>query len=105
MHVGMLNSYNILMGHTTIEKVIESGLGIFAHSPDEDPSMYTVHLIMQYFQDLEMYEYCYDLIEYIQDNFNEDGSAREEDCKCDYPSIAEYTKKVKCSECNKRIRK
>lgn len=101
----MINSYNLLMGTATIEQIVQSGLGIFAHVPDEEPTMENVQLIIHYFQDHEMFEHCVDLVKYIEQNFNDDGTSREEDCECIYPSITSYNLKMRCSTCNKRLRK
>jgi hypothetical protein len=105
MHVGMINSYNVLMGKASIEQIVQSGLGIFAHVPDEEPNMETIQLIIHYFQDHEMFEHCIDLVKYIEQNFNSDGSSREENCECNYPSVTKYEHRMTCSTCNKRLRK
>jgi len=105
MHVGMINSYNLLMDKVSIDTVVQLGLGVFAHVPDEDPRIEDIELMIIYFQDQEMFEVCSDLVKYIEDNFEENGKLKGEECDCDYPNIKEYTRKMTCGVCNKRIRK
>lgn len=105
VHVGMINSYNLLLEKVTINQIIEAGIGLFAHVPDEEVEMENVEFILYYFQEKEMFEHCAELLNYIKDNFNEDGSHKEEECECDLPTIKEYTKKIKCSTCNKRLKR
>lgn len=105
MHVGMLNSYNVLTGKASMEDVVKSGIGVFAHIPDEEPSREAIEFMIFYFKEIEMYEKCANLHAYIENNYNEDGSLKEEVCQCEMPEIDEYIPKVKCSVCNLRIRR
>lgn len=104
IHVGMINSYNLLMGITNIDSVVQAGLGLFAHVPDEEPSIEDIEHMIMYFQEKEMFEYCSELVKYIKENF-ENGKPKGEDCDCDLPEIKEYKIKMYCSACNKRLRK
>jgi hypothetical protein len=104
-HIGMLNSYNLLVEDASIEEIIHSGLGVFAHVPDEEPDHETIVEMIHYFQEHEMFELCSNLIKYIEENFNEDGTYKIGDCECTYPSISAYTKRMKCASCKKRLRK
>lgn len=103
IHVGMLNSYNVLMGKASVEKIASSGLGIFAHVLEEDKALESVQFMLFYFKELEIYDKCAGLQAYIDITFNKDGTYKEEFCKCDMPDIEEYTTKVKCSICNLRL--
>lgn len=105
MHVGMLNSFNVLTGNALIEDVVKSGVGVFAHLPDEEPSLEAIEFMVFYFKEIEMYEKCAKLQKYIEENYNEDGSFKEERCKCEYPEIDAYVPKVKCSICNLRLKR
>lgn len=105
MHVGMINSYNVLAEEMSIDKIIKSGIGVFAHIPDEEPSLESIEVMIFYFKEIEMYEKCVKLQEYIKQNFNEDGTFREEQCECEYPEIDNYIPKVKCSICNLRLKR
>lgn len=100
----MINSFNVLLGQATVEEVVSSGIGFFAHSPDTDGSLESIKFMIFYFKDLEMYERCSKLKEYIDKTFNEDGTFKEESCKCEYPEIDEYVRKIKCCTCNLRIK-
>ena len=105
VHVGMINSYNLITGRTTIEEVIQAGIGIFAHVPDEEIDVENIEFIIYYFQDKEMFEYCAELQDYVEENYHPDGTSKEEECDCDLPEIKEYTKKMKCATCDKRIKR
>lgn len=102
LHVGMINSFNVITGIATFEEVIKSGIGVLAHVPNEDEIQY-IKLMIYYFEEHELYEYCNVLKKYVKDNYFEDGSRREKECECEYPTITEYVAKVKCSKCNKRL--
>lgn len=105
MHVGMMNSYNILMDKVSLDTVVQSGLGIFAHVPDEEPTLSDIELMIIYFQDHEMFEICSELVDYIEQNYNQNGTFKGEECTCRYPEVKYYTKRMKCASCNKRLRK
>lgn len=104
IHLGMVNSFNVLTGVVTAEEVINSGAGIFAHSNKEEEAMESVELMIIYFKSFEMYERCARLKQYIEETFNEDGTYKEGYCDCDMPEITQYTSKIKCSICNMRIK-
>lgn len=103
IHVSMINSLNLLMERVTMSDILASGLGVFAHVPDETIDVETLRAMISYFEDKEMFEECAELFEYIKENYNSDGSLRGEECDCDMPLLIEYTNKPKCSYCNKRL--
>lgn len=103
IHIAMLNSYNVITDTFTIDEIMDSGVPLFSHIPDEEISIEALNFILYYFQQQEMYEHCLALTEYMAENFNSDGSSKIETCDCEYPEILEYTKKMKCSKCNKRL--
>lgn len=105
LHVGMVNSYNMIMGKATVDQIVTSGLSVFAHVPDEEIELEDLELMLSYFKTHEMYEYCVDILKYMQENFNPDGSYVHESCECELPTITKYEPKIKCGSCNKRIRK
>lgn len=105
MHVGMMNSYNILMDKVSLDTVVQSGVGIFAHVPDDEPMLDDIEMMIIYFQDHDMFEICSELVKYIEENYNQNGSLKGEQCDCQYPTLKEYTRKMKCGTCNKRLRK
>lgn len=104
IHVGMINSFNILTDRADLNEIISSGIGVFAHIPDEDISKEVLDLIIYYFQEHEMFEHCSELMDYYNENFKEDGTIIENDCDCEYPEIEEYVKKMKCLNCGKRLK-
>ena len=105
IHVGMINSYNLLMDKVSLDTIVQSGLGVFAHVPDEEPRLDDIELMIVYFQDKEMFEMCSGLVKYIEINYNENGTLKGEECDCDYPSIKEYSRGMRCTACDKRIRR
>ncbi len=105
VHIGMINSYNVLMGNASVEDIVSSGLGVFAHSPEEESAMKSVEFMVYYFSKHEMYERCNKLKSYIEETFDKDGSYKEECCECDMPEIESYSTKVKCSICNLRLKR
>jgi len=105
MHVGMMNSYNLIMDKVSIDTVVQSGIGVFAHIPDAEPELNDIQMMIIYFQDHDMYEICSDLVSYIEQNYNDNGCLKGSECDCDYPNIKEYARRMRCGVCNKRIRK
>lgn len=105
IHVGMLNSYNLILGKASIDDIVKSGISLFAHIPDEKVEIEDIKFIIRYFESIEMFEHCAVLLDFINDNYNSDGSFKEKDCECEFPEIGEYTINIRCSKCNKRLRK
>jgi hypothetical protein len=101
----MLNSFNVITEKVSVDDVIRSGIGVFAHIPDEEPSIEVIDFMIFYFKEMEMYDKCAALKKYIECNYNEDGKPKEERCKCEYPDIIEYVPKIKCAVCNLRIKR
>lgn len=105
IHIGMINSFNLLTERNTLEQIAMSEVSLFAHVPDEDAPIELVDLMIEYFQSYEMFEYCKELIDYIDNNFNEDGIRIQDGCECPQPVITDYSKKMFCGHCNKRLKK
>ena len=103
VHIGMINSYNVLVNNVNIEKIVLSGIGVFAHSQEEKDAKISVEFMIKYFQDVEMYEKCSALQKYIEKTFDEDGKFKEPVCVCEYSDIKEYSPTPKCSLCNMAI--
>jgi len=105
VHVGMLNSFNLITGKATFMEIVDAGIGVFAHQPEEDIEVRNIEYIILYFQHHEMFEHCAELKNYIKENYNDDGSPKPNDCECECPEITEYTTPMYCSKCNKRLSK
>jgi hypothetical protein len=103
IHVAMMNSYNVITEAYSIDEVLESGIPLFSHIPDQEITMDTLAFIIYYFQEQEMYEHCFELTEFAKKNFNEDGTSKIELCQCPKPLIKNYEKKMQCACCNKRL--
>jgi hypothetical protein len=104
IHIAMLNSYNVVMEKAEVDEILSSGIPMFAHVPNEDVTMEAVEFMIYYFKSHEMFEYCAALKEYINNNFEEDGTPKMNGCECELPEISGYTEKVTCLKCNKRIK-
>jgi hypothetical protein len=105
IHIGMINSFNIITGRNTLDEIIKSDVNIFSHAPDEDPPFELVQLMIEYFSSFEMFEKCIELTLYLEDNFNQEGLPKEERCECILPVIQEYSRKMYCGKCSKRLSK
>lgn len=102
IHIGMINSFNMITERNTFEEIVESSLTFFAHSPEEDVSLKNLQQMIRYFESIEMYDHCSELLDYINLNFDEKGK-RTGSCECDYPVIKKYSKKMSCDFCDKRL--
>ena len=105
VHVGMINSFNLLTGKASFESIVDAGIGVFAHMPDEDIEAKNIEFIIYYFQEQEMFEECAELKEYLNNNYNEDGTPKWTDCECEYPSIKKYSNPMYCAECEKKLKR
>tara|TARA_R110000868_G_scaffold23293_1_gene94170 strand:+ start:372 stop:707 length:336 start_codon:yes stop_codon:yes gene_type:complete len=105
IHVGMINSFNLITERNTLEEIATPDLSLFAHVPDEEIPLDLIQLMMDYFQSFDMFEYCIDLVQYIALNYNEDGTRIQDGCECSQPTIKEYSKKMHCGTCSKRLKK
>ena len=105
IHVGMINSFNLITERNTLDEIIMSDVSLFAHIPDEDVPLDLIRLMIEYFQSYDMFENCADLMDYAALNYNEDGTRITNDCECPQPVITEYSKNMYCGHCQKRIRK
>lgn len=105
IHIGMINSFNVITERNTVEEIATSDLSLFAHAPDQEIPLELIQLMMDYFQSFDMFENCIDLMEFIALNFNDDGTRIANDCECPQPSIGKYGKKMHCTICDKRLRK
>ena len=105
IHVGMINSFNLITERNTLEEIGMSDVSLFAHVPDEEIPLELIQLMMDYFQSYDMFENCVDLMEYIALNYNDDGTHISNDCDCPQPTIEKYSRKMYCGKCEKRIRK
>lgn len=103
IHIGMINSFNVITERNTVEEIASSDLSLFAHLPDKDIPLDFIRLMVDYFQSFEMFEHCIDLMDYIKLNFNDDGTRKIEGCECPQPTIESYSKKMYCGNCNKRL--
>lgn len=106
IHVGMINSFNLLTERNTLEEIVKSDVSLFAHVPDQDVPIELINLMIDYFKSFEMFECCAELMEYISLNYNDDGTRIMLDiCECPQPMITEYGKNMLCGKCNKRLKR
>jgi hypothetical protein len=105
LHVGMVNSFNVITNKNTFEEILDSEVAVFVHVPNEGIPLDIIHYIMDYFEDSEMFEYCSELHSFVSDNYNEDGTLREDLCQCNHPLVLGYKGIIRCGLCNNLIRK
>jgi len=105
IHVGMVNSFNLITERNTLDEIAMSDVSLFAHIPDEEVPIELVELMIDYFQSYEMFENCKELMDYIDENFDEDGTRIVDECECPQPVIIDYSRKMYCGHCTKRLKK
>ena len=104
IHIGMMNSYNVLTGKARLIEVIESAIPIFAHVVDKPIRLQDIHLMKMYFEEIEEYEKCIELSCLVQSLFDQDGNLKKiHSCECDMPLMPRYDDKMICQTCNKYI--
>ena len=103
VHIGMINSFNLLTERFTFQDIAMSGIAMFAHTPDEDISAKELDYMIIYFQEIDMFEHCAELLDYRKKNFDENDQSIIEKCECKFPEIKQYKLKSICSVCKKRL--
>jgi hypothetical protein len=101
----MINSYNLLTGRNKLEEILNSGIGVFCHSPEEKDALNSIKFMISYFENLEMYNKCLELKKYIEETFDDNGKYKGKVCECIHPDIETYTPTVKCSICSLTIKR
>jgi hypothetical protein len=104
-HISMMNSYNLITGKAKVEDVIYSGIGMFVFMPNNDATEDDLDELIRYFEMVDMFEHCADIIVYRKKEFNPDGSYAHKSCRCDLPTIESYPLLMVCGKCKGRIRK
>ena len=107
IHIGMVNSFNVITEKNTFEEIVSSDVSLLAHIPENDVPLELIKLMVEYFKSYEMFEHCIELVEYMSLNYNKDGTAIViiESCECPQPLIVDYSKKMFCGNCDKRLKK
>ena len=105
VHIGIVNSFNLLTERNTFDEIVTSDLSLFAHNPDQDPPVEVINFMIDYFKSYEMFENCAELMEYLGTNYNDDGTFIQTGCECPQPVITKYSNKMFCGECGKRLKK
>ena len=103
--LAMINSYNLVTNKATFQEILDSDINLFAHIPDDALTTDLIYMMIDYFQDIEMYEKCIELKQLLEDTFNEDGTIKSVQCECDYPEFNSYVGEIKCNKCKKTIKK
>jgi hypothetical protein len=105
IHVGVINSFNLITERNSFEEIVESDLSLFAHNPNTDPSIDVINFMIDYFKSYEMFENCVELMKYLKENYDDNGDFIFKECECQLPLITEYSEKMYCGECGKRLKK
>lgn len=103
IHIGMINSFNILTERNTFDEIVTSEMSYIAHLPQDPVDIELVRMMVDYFESYEMFEHCSELIGYINKNYDSNGKAIKHGCECPQPVITEYSSKMFCGKCNKRL--
>lgn len=102
-HIGMTNSYNILIGKVAVHEVIDSGIGFLFHDIDH-PTPIQIKKIIAYFSSVNMFEHSAEMRDYLDENFTKSGKPIYIECKCEMPLIVDYTFKMRCARCKNRLK-
>lgn len=108
LHEAMMNSFNLVTNRITYDDLFNLGKFFLIHLPDEPITQFDLDVMIQYFEDLEMYENCAELKKIQDEQFNDDGIhivwEDEEICECKNPKIYDDAEGViRCKTCQKRF--
>jgi hypothetical protein len=94
-HIAMVNSFNVITSRSSVEEVMEAGIGYFGHEIGGEFDSTEITRVLKYFEKLEMYEYCSELSKVIYELDKEMPM-----CDCDYPLFDTYSpSEVDCLSC------
>jgi hypothetical protein len=98
-HIAMVNSFNVITSRSSVEEVMEAGIGYFGHEIGGEFDSTEIRRVLKYFESLEMYEYCSELSRIINE-LDRDMPM----CECDYPLFDTYSpSEVGCLSCGNPI--
>ena len=63
----MINTLNVFNGHTTVEALIIAEEGWFVYNPEKKVTLKNLESMLQYFQNVEDYKRCEQVLKLIQD--------------------------------------
>lgn len=67
LEMAMENTYNLIMGDTTLEELLDEGFDFMPLLCDTvNPSQDDVKNLLQYFEEKEEYEKCYKILNYLK---------------------------------------
>ena len=104
LHIGMINSFNIITGRNSFNEILDSGVSMFAHNPQRNPDYNVVALMIEYFASVDMFEECSEIRRYIDSNYDISGNFIENECDCPQPKIGEYKAVMHCLKCKKILK-
>ncbi len=105
IHIGMINSFNVITGRNNPEEIMTSAVSLFAHLPDDEPPFELLEMMIEYFSAFEMFEKCFELALIMEEKYTPDGKLKEELCECTLPEIVEYSRNMTCGNCKKKLKK
>lgn len=105
IHIGMINSFNVITGRNNAEEIMGSSVSLFAHIPDDDPPFELLEMMIEYFTAFEMFEKCFELALVMEEMYTPDGRRKEHICECTQPEIVEYSRNMTCGKCKKKLKK
>lgn len=103
LHQAMMNSFNLITNKITYNDLFDLGKFYLVHIPDEPVTIYDLDIMIDYFEELEMYENCAELKKLLDIELEEEQN-QEEVCECKNPKIYDDEDgNIKCQTCNKRF--
>lgn len=104
-YFAMVNTFNVLTNKTTYDDVFSSNIGYVYVEPHKDIGFNHINEMINYFEGLEMYENCAELLFIRREDFNDDGTKKPNapKCECIHPKVSVYSLYSRCGTCNLRI--
>jgi len=106
LYYAMLNTFNVLTNKLTYDDIFESETGQFLLvEPHINITFNHINDMIGYFESKEMYENCAALLHIRKEDYNDDGTTRENipKCKCKIPEVLVYSIYSRCQNCGLRI--
>jgi hypothetical protein len=58
VHMAMINSFDVLVGNRSFMEIVDSGDAVFLFRPSEGIGYEDLELMLEYFEEEEMFEEC-----------------------------------------------
>ena len=104
-YFSMFNMFNILTSRATYDDIYMSNIPHVYIEPQHNVTFRHINNMINYFEALEMYEQCKELLDFRRDDFNDNGTKKTDikKCECVTPKVNVYSQYSKCLKCGTRI--